>query len=190
MDRESRAAELLASLSARGPRITGEGRGSTRGDSMQGVAFVMSGLDQLSDELLRAKYVEWRGPTQDGACAVPLAIINLMARRIIETESDLPPAGAVIVARAAIAGVLFPVRCGRCRGVGVMPSHKPCHVCDGEGVKPMSNARRAHAGGVTDSIFRRKYADAANRAESLLRRIEGAALSVVADNMWPRNRSV
>lgn len=189
IERESMAAERLAILAAKGAKITGEGYGTTRIDPMQEVASAMSGLCRLQDELIRAKFIEWRGPMPTNLQYIAhQTTINLFAKVVADSEKELTPAGALVVARAAVACVLFPVRCGTCNGTGVTSDQKDCRVCEGNGRKPMSDIRRARAAGVAETTFRRKFAAAADRAEILLRRIEGAALGKVADNLWPRDK--
>lgn len=68
-------------------------------------------------------------------------------------------------------------------GTGVMPDQRECKRCEGVGMKAVSDRQRAIVAGIPKSTWCDSYADIADSAETALRRVEGAALTVIAKNM-------
>lgn len=169
IERQSSVAERLAVLTARSKHIDGAGYGTTRADPML-IAGAMAGLTELQHELMHAKYLlDYRAHNR----------LVLIYAGQIRREYDLSPVKAIAVSRAAVHCVVYGSACKACHGTGVTPEQKECPKCEGVGMKAVSDRQRAMVAGIPKSTWMLNFAEIADNAESALRRIEVAALSMI-----------
>lgn len=173
IERQSAVAERLAVLTARSKHINGEGYGTTRADPMM-MAGAMFGLPPIQAELICAKYMLYY-PAEE-------KLVKLYAATVAR-QYALTPFKATAVSRAAVHCVVHGAACKMCMGTGVMPDQRECKRCEGVGMKAVSDRQRAIVAGVNQMTWLRNFAEIADNAETELRRVEGAALAVIAKNM-------
>lgn len=91
----------------------------------------------------------------------------------------------ILLATLAVFEAITPGKCARCRGTGIVKD-KVCKVCNGSGIKYLSNRRIADALGINESTFRRVWKSRYNELLSYLHGLENIINSTIYRNQCTR----
>lgn len=163
---------LLAKLTAKGVQIGGVAGGGTVEISRADVAAAISfaGVSVTADRLIRFLYCE-------DVSQEPLLLAALVHELRGSVAVERPTLYALV--RLALVEMVSRKVCRTCNGYGTVAA-RDCAVCDGAGLKALSQRERAAVLGVALSTFQRHHEAHANTVYDYVAGMASGALARLA----------